>query len=166
MTGVGVPALGQHRDGDDAADLLAEPSGAAHGVHHLAQQVALVDLALDAAGALARGELALELLDLGRGRLLYGFVERRARLELARVDQQRPWARPPAAVFVVVAEQFEMAGMESCALAFLGATALEPGEPFEHQLRNGGVPAHDDEHGRHADADLSPAFELTRIVAV
>ena len=36
--GVGVPALGQHADRDDAADLLAEPALAADGVHHLAQE--------------------------------------------------------------------------------------------------------------------------------
>ena len=34
--GVGVPALGQHRYRDDAADLLAEAARAADGVHHLA----------------------------------------------------------------------------------------------------------------------------------
>ena len=37
--GVGVPALGEHRDRDDAADLLAELAPLADGVHHLAQQV-------------------------------------------------------------------------------------------------------------------------------
>ena len=37
--GVGVPALGEHRDGDDALDLLAELARLADGVHHLAQQV-------------------------------------------------------------------------------------------------------------------------------
>ena len=41
---VGVPALGEHRDADDAADLLAELAPLADGVHHLAQQVAVVDL--------------------------------------------------------------------------------------------------------------------------
>ena len=49
--GVGVPAFRQHRYRDDAANLLAEPAGAADRVHHLAQQRALARFALRGAGA-------------------------------------------------------------------------------------------------------------------
>ena len=36
---IGVPAFGQHRDGDDAADGFAESARFADGVHHLAQKI-------------------------------------------------------------------------------------------------------------------------------
>ncbi len=42
--GVGVPALGEHRDRDDAADRLAEPARLADGVHDLAQQLLVGDV--------------------------------------------------------------------------------------------------------------------------
>ena len=32
--GVDVPAFGEHRDADDAADLFAELAGLADGIHH------------------------------------------------------------------------------------------------------------------------------------
>ena len=48
--GVGVPALGQHRDGDDAADLLAELARLADRVHHLAQQVLVGDFSASRPG--------------------------------------------------------------------------------------------------------------------
>ena len=53
--GVGVPALGQHRDADDAADVLAEPARLADGVHHLAQQVLVGEVVGVAAGEALRG---------------------------------------------------------------------------------------------------------------
>ena len=37
--GVGVPALGEHRDADDALDVFAELAGLADGVHDFAEQV-------------------------------------------------------------------------------------------------------------------------------
>ena len=37
--GVGIPALGEHRDADDAPDVLAELARLADGVHHFAEQV-------------------------------------------------------------------------------------------------------------------------------
>ena len=55
--GVGVPALGQHRDRDDAADVLAEPARLADRVHDLAQEVLvgeLVGAAAREAGAYSR----------------------------------------------------------------------------------------------------------------
>ena len=53
--GVGVPALGEHRDRHDAADLLAELARLADGVHHLAQQVLVGELVGVAAGEARRG---------------------------------------------------------------------------------------------------------------
>ena len=164
--GIGVPAFGQHRHRDDAADLLAEPAGAADGVHHLAQQLALARFALRAAGAFAGGKLALELLDLRAGGVAESLVQRIAGFDLARVDQQRARAGKTAALVVIVSEQLEMAGMEGRTLALLRIAALEAGDPFEHQLGDRGVLAHDDEHRRHPDPSALPALELAFIMAV
>ena len=106
----------------------------------------------DAAGTFAGGELALELLDLGTGGVPEALVQRVAGFDLAGVDQQRARTGEAGALLVVVAEQLQMAGMKGRALAFLGVAALEAGDPFEHQLGDRGVLAHDDEHRRHADA--------------
>ena len=164
--GVGVPALGQHRHRDDAADLLAEPALAADRVHHLAQQRALARVLPQGAGTFAGGDLALELLDLRGGRLAEALVERVAGFELARVDQQRARAGQAATLFVVVAEQFEMAGVEGGAFAFGDVATLEAGDPVEHQLGDGGVLANDDEHRGDVDAGPRPALELAFVVAV
>ncbi len=39
--GVRIPALGEHGDGDDAADLAAELAGLADGVHYLAEEIGI-----------------------------------------------------------------------------------------------------------------------------
>ena len=93
--GVGVPALGEHRDRHDAADLLAEPARLADRVHHLAQEVLVGDLLLGPV-RLAGEELALELLDLDRRDPLERRVHRLTRLELRGVDEQRVGAVDPA----------------------------------------------------------------------
>ena len=67
--GVGVPALGEHRHGDDAADVLAELAGLADGVQHFAHQV-FVGQVLGVAAGKALAVLGLEFLDLRRGQLL------------------------------------------------------------------------------------------------
>ena len=105
--GVGVPALGEHRDRDDAADLLAEPAGLADGVHHLAQQVLVGDVLglLAVAGAL--DDLAPEALDLVGGHGAEVVVQRLAGFELLAVDQQGVGRAERVAVLVEVAEQRE-----------------------------------------------------------
>ena len=101
--GVGVPALGEHGDGDDAADRLAELARLADGVHHLAHDLAVVDVLGLAAGD-AAGVLGAELLDLDGGDLLELIGQLVARLELEGVDEDR--ARPGDRLAVVdVGEQ-------------------------------------------------------------
>ena len=106
--GVGVPAFGEHRDGDDAPDVLAELAGLADGVHHLAQQV-FVGQVLGVAAGEAGAVLGLELLDLAGGDLLELVAHRLAGFELLAVDQDRVRAVQPAAVAVVVAEEGQLA---------------------------------------------------------
>src|SRR3954464_7295988 len=81
--GIGVPSLRQHRDGDDAPDLLAEPAGSAHRVHHLTQELALARLALGAGSTCTPLQLALELLDLRAGCVAEIPVQRVAGFDLA-----------------------------------------------------------------------------------
>ena len=105
--GVGVPAFGQHRDGDDAADGLAQAVLLADGVHDLAQQVLIGDVLAGADVAGALDDLAAEALDLVGRHLAEVLVERLAGFELFGVDQQRARPGQPVAVVVVVAEQRE-----------------------------------------------------------
>ena len=104
--GVGVPALGEHRDRDDAADGAAELAGLADGVHDLAEQFLVGDVVAGAGIAGALDDLAAEALDLVGGHAAEVVVERVAGFELLAVDEQRVRARQRVAGgFVEVAEQ-------------------------------------------------------------
>ena len=91
--GVGIPALGQHGDGDHAADVGAEAAGLADGVHDLAQQVLVGEVLGLARVAGALDDLAPEALDLVGGHGAEVVVQRLAGFELLAVDQQRAGAR-------------------------------------------------------------------------
>ena len=142
--GVGVPALGEHRDADDAADLLAQLAGLADRVHDLAQQV-LVGQVLGRAAGEALAVLGLELLDLGGGDLLELGTHRLARLELLGVDQDGVGALGPPAV-LDVAEERQVAGGDR--RHAVGQGDLPPGDPVVDQLADVGVVADDDEDRR------------------
>ena len=108
--GVGVPALGEHRDADHALDVLAELAGLADGVHHLAEQVFVGEVLGVAAGE-AGAVFGLELLDFAGGDLLEVVAHRLAGFELLAVHQDRVRAVEPAAVAVVVAEDGQLPGL-------------------------------------------------------
>ena len=86
--GVGVPALGEHGDGDHALDVLAELAGLADGVHHFAEQV-FVGEALGIAAGEADAVFGLELLDFAGGDLLEVVAHGLAGFELLAVHQDR-----------------------------------------------------------------------------
>ena len=163
--GVGVPAFGQHRDGDDAADGAAELAGLADGVHDLAEQVLVGDVVAGAGIAGALDDLAAEALDLVGGHAAEVVVERVAGFELLAVDQQRVRARQRVAGgFVEVAEQCEAAVLQRGRAVLV--LAVEAGDEVVDQLRDGGVLADDDEAGRHLDARFLPELEGLLVVAV
>ncbi len=141
---VGVPALGEHRDGHDAADVLAELARLADRVHRLAQEVAVGELVGVGTGV-AREVRLLEGGDLERGVLLELAGERVAGLDLRRVDEQRPLAAGPCPVDDV-AEERQVAGHELPRA--VGLLELAARDPVEHELGHGGVRAHDDHHRR------------------
>ena len=103
--GVGVPAFGQHRDGDDAADRAAQAVFFADGVHHLAQQVLVADVVSQTAVAGAFDNLAAVLLDFVGRHLAEVGVQRLPRLQLLAVNQHRIRLREPVTILVVVAKQ-------------------------------------------------------------
>ena len=142
--GVGVPALGEHRDADDALDVLAELARLADGVHHLAQQVFVGEVLGVAAGE-AGAVLGLELVDFAGGDLLEVVAHRLAGFELPAVDQDRVRAVQPGAVAIVVAEDRQLPGLNDR----LATDRLFPaGDVVEDQLGDVGVVADDDEHRR------------------
>ena len=153
--GVGVPALGEHRDGDDAADGAAELAGLADGVHDLAQQFLVGDVVAGAGVAGALDDLAAEAFDLVGGHAAEVVVERVAGFELLAVDEQRVGARERVAGGLVeVAEQGEAAVLQRGRAVFV--LPVEAGDEVVDQLRDGGVLADDDEAGRHLDARCPP----------
>ena len=96
--GVGIPAFGEHRDGDDAADRAAKLAGLADGVHDLAEQFLVGDVLACARVAGALDDLAAKALDLVGGHAAEVVVERIAGFELLAVDEQRVRARQRVAV--------------------------------------------------------------------
>ena len=157
---IGVPAFGEHRNGHDAADVLAELARLADRVHRLSQEVAVGELVGVGTGV-AREVRLLEGGDLERGVLLELAGERVAGLDLRRVDKQRPLAAGPCPVDDV-AEERQVAGHElPRAVGLLEFAACDP---VEHELGHGGVRAHDDHHRRR----LAKVGELclVRVVAL
>ncbi len=130
--GVGVPALGQHRDRDDAADVGAQAAGLADGVQDLAQDVLVLEV-VDAAAREAGDVLALELLDLAGGGLLERGVEGVAAVELHRSRSRRltgRWRqRPPSTLL----NSGELAGRgDACAPP--ASVAVVAGDPVVDEL--------------------------------
>ena len=103
--GVGIPALGQHGNGDDATDRSAKPTGLAYGVHDLAQQVVVREVLGLPAVARAGDDLTAEALDLAGGQVPEVLVQTLPGFELFAVDEQRARAAERRAVLMVVAEQ-------------------------------------------------------------
>ena len=101
--GVGIPALGEHGDGDNAADGFAELALLADGVHDLAEEVGVGDLA----GLLhvaAFDHFAAEAFDFVGGHFAKILVEGFAGFELLAVNEQGAGPGKAVAVVVVVAE--------------------------------------------------------------
>ena len=164
--GVGVPSLGQHGDGHDAAHLFAKSPFLADRIHDFAQQVGVGEFP-DFARAGALRDLTLVLLDLKGGGAPEIVVERFAGFKLLAVDQQRVGTGKAISVLVEIAEQRKMAVVDGAQfLAVLGDGPLPAGNPFIDKFRCGGVIADDDEHRRRVDAGLLPFLESLCVVVV
>ena len=96
---VGIPALGEHGNRDDAADGAAELAGLADGVHDFAQQFLVGDVLAGSRVAGALDDLAAEAVDFVGGHGAEVVVERIAGFELLAVDEQG--VRPRERVAVV-----------------------------------------------------------------
>ena len=104
--GIGIPALGEHRDGDDAADCAAKLARLADGVHDLAEQFLVGDVVARAGIACALHDFTAKAFDLVGSHAAEVVVERIARFELLTVDEQGVRARERiAGGFVEIAEQ-------------------------------------------------------------
>ena len=163
--GVGIPALGEHRDGDDAADGAAELAGLADGVHDLAEQFLIGDVLAGAGVAGALDDLAAEALDLVGRHAAEIVVERIAGFELLAVDEQRVRARQRVAVVSSKLRNSARRPFSKRRGAVL-VLAVEAGDEVVNELGDGGVLADDDEAGRHLDARFLPELEGLLVVAV
>ena len=142
--GVGVPAFGEHRDGDDAADGAAQLAGLADGVHHLAEQFLIGDVVRCVGVTAALDDLTAKALDLVGGHAAKVVVERVARFELLAVDQERVRTRERVAGgFVEVAEEREAPVFERGRAVVV--LAVKAGDEIVDELGNGRVLADDDE---------------------
>ena len=161
---VRVPALGEHGDGDHAADAAAQTARLADGVHRFAQQILLGEFLGLGTVAGAFDDLAPEALDLAGGGRPEALVERFAGFELAAVDEQRPGPRQGNARRIVVAEQFQTSVVEGPAP--IVGLPLEPRDVVVDKLGGRDVVADDDEARRLVDARLLPEAERLLVVAV
>ena len=141
---VRVPTFGQHRHADDALDVLAELPRLADGVHHLAQQVFVLQVVGIATGK-ANTIVRFEFFDLGGGDLLEVVAHRLARFQLLAIDQNRVRSRRPPAIDDV-AEYRQLARYEHRRL--VRQWFLVSRDEVEHELRDAGVVADDDEDRR------------------
>ena len=163
--GIGVPSLGEHRDGDDAADGTAKLSGLADSVHDLAEQFLVGDVFAGTGITGALNNFTAKALNLIGSHAAEVIVERIARFELLAVDEQRVRARERVAGgFVEIAEQCEASVLQRSGAVLV--LAMEAGDEVVNELRDGGVLADDDEAGRHLDALFLPELEGLLVVAV
>ena len=148
-----VPPLGEHRDGHDAPDVLAELALLADRVEHLPHQVLVFHLQHVAAGK-PPAVLGLELLDLVPGELLEVVGHALAGLELPAVHEDRVRPVQPAPTLLVV-EQLQRAGRDDRLAVGVVVFGLVAGEVIEDRLADVGVVADDYEHrATIVDADL------------
>ena len=162
--GVGIPALGEHGDGDNAADGFTQLAFLADRIHDLAQDVGVGDLA----GLLHVApfdHFAAEALDLVGGHFAEILVEGIAGFELLTVNEQGAGPGKTIAVVVVVAEQGETAGVVGGGFA-VRARAGEAGDVIVNEFGGGGVVTDDDEDRGHADLLLLPESVGLFVVAV
>ena len=116
--------------------------------------------------ALALHLFAAELFDLRTDSGAERGVEGFAGVHLFAVDQQRVWPGQAGAMFVVIAEQLQVAVGEAAALVAFRDIPLEAGDPFVDEFRGRGVVAHDDEYRWRRDAGARPFLECLFVVAV
>ena len=156
--GIGIPAFGEHRDGDDAADRTAKLAGLADSVHDLAEQFLVGDVFAGTGVAGALDDFAAKAFNLVGSHATKVVVERIARFELLAIDEQRVRARQRiAGGFVEIAEQCEAPVLQGGGAVFV--LAVEAGDEIVNELRDRGVLADDDEAGRHLDALVLPKLE-------
>ncbi|GBE49014.1 hypothetical protein BMS3Bbin12_02207 [bacterium BMS3Bbin12] len=156
--GAGIPAFGEHGDGDHATDRFTQRPHLADRVHDLAQQSGVVNAL---AGAKLVGQIAstlqrlvFEAFDLILGHGAKAGVQGLAGFQLFAVDQQRIGAWQRIVVRVEIAEQLKPTVDD------IGRTILvfpnEAGEVIVDQFRGAGVVADYNKARRHLDAGALP----------
>ena len=102
-----VPALGEHRYRNDAADRAAQRVRLSDGIHHLPQQIVIRQVLGPLSITSPRDDLPAEALDLVARRRAEILVERLPGVELLAVDEQRVRTCERGAVLVEVAKQLQ-----------------------------------------------------------
>jgi len=145
--GIGIPSLGEHRDGHDAADGTAKLSGLADSIHDLAEQFLVGDVVTGMGITAAFHDLTAKALDLVSSHAAKVVVERIARFELLAVDEQRVRARKwVAGGFVKITKPWKAPVLQSRGAIIV--FAMKARDEIVNELRDGGVLADDDEAGR------------------
>ena len=164
--GIGVPALRQHGNRNDAANTFTEAAHLSDRIHHLAKQVLIRQLVRGCRVAGPFDQLALELLDLRIGQFAKVGIESVAGFQLLAVNEQRVRARKPVSELIVIAEQLEVPFVHEMPFIVFISSPLPAGNPFVHKLRGGGVVADDDEDGRNVDRGFLPFLVGRFVMAV
>ena len=162
--GVGVPALRQHGNRNDAAGLAAEPPCPSDGVHRLAKQVLIGEGIRPAAVASAHDDLAAKAVYFVGGGGAESAVQGFAGFELPTVNEERARSAERIAVIVEIAEQREAAVLEG--RGAVGILAEEAGNVVVDELRGRYVVADHDEAWRNLDAGFPPYFERLPVVSI
>ena len=162
--GVGVPALGQHRNRNDTANRFAQASGLADRIHHFAQQILVGEIVRLSLVAGALQNFAAKAFNLIRRHTAKIRVQRFARLELLAVNQQRVGTRERIAIFVIVAKQFQPPRYQRCRAIFI--CFLKPRDKVIHQFRDGGILTDDNETGRRLNVRGLPPLKRFLVMPV
>ena len=155
-----IPAFAEHRDGNDAPDLLAETALDTNGIDHFSKEVFIGELIRLPAVAGTLDSLTTENLDLVGRRGAKVPVERLAGIQLLTIDEQRAWPRQRSAGLIEVAEEVETPLFKAGRAVRVGPA--EPRDVVVDQLRGGRVVANHDKARRNANTSSLPASNVCR----
>ena len=130
--GIGIPALGEHGDGNDAADRSTQPTVLADGVHDFPQEVLVGEVLRLAGVAGTFDDLTAEALDLIGRHAAEIVIQPFAGFELLAVDEQGVWPGKRVAVLVEITKQRE-ASVFKCRRAVV-VLPVKAGDKVVHQL--------------------------------
>ncbi|OQC52731.1 MAG: hypothetical protein BWX55_01553 [Deltaproteobacteria bacterium ADurb.Bin022] len=164
--GVGVPALGQHGNRNNAADRIAQAVFFADRIHDFPKQVLVGQILRLAAVASALNNFTAIAFNFFFGHCSKIVIQCFTRFQLLAVNQERSWPGQRVAVFIVIGKQGEFAQIRRGRHAVFFRWILKAGYIVIDQFGRGCIVADDNKTRRQLHAAFFPEVIRFLVVAV